>query len=190
VPNHGQWSLNPRVETLLDLNIPAQASVAYWGLAYIKYFGGTRRTWRCPTARTVDDWRETGLRYPSEFWLNSSMGLNQYAVLRRNSARAQRISSMASPQTTVFAQDSAEQKMEGEDDSLGLFPGFRECLTQWKYSLAGLYPGKKLEFEWFRHNRQCATLWVPGNVSSIKYTRVGVDYRWYTGETPNEQPRF
>ena len=35
-----------------------------------------------------------------------------------------------------------------------------------------------------------STLWVPGNVSSIKYTPTGVDYRWYTGEVPLDGPRF
>ena len=190
--NNGQWTLTPKTEPLLDLTIPVQRDLAYWGVPYINYFGGTKRTWRCPTAKTVDEWRETGLRYPAEFWLNSSYGLNQYAVLRYGSspARAQKISALQNPQTTVFAQDAAEQKMEGETDSLGLFPGYKECLKQWKEELAGRYPGKRMEFEWWRHNRQCATLWVPGNVSSIKYTPTGVDYRWYTGEVPVTGPRL
>jgi len=192
VPNNGQWTLNPRTETLLDINNPNQRGLAYWGLPYLSYFGGTKRTFRCPSAKNVDEWRETGLRYPAEFWLNSSYGLNQYAVLRYGSSpsQARKVSGIPSPQTTIFAQDSAEQKMEGNGDSLGLFPGSRECLSQWKYDLAAFYPGKKMEFEWFRHNRQCATLWGPGNVSSIKYTKTGVDYRWYTGDVPLTQPVF
>ncbi|MCW5558474.1 MAG: type II secretion system protein [Verrucomicrobiae bacterium] len=190
VPNNGQWTLNPRTETLLDLNNANQRSLAYWGVPYITYFGGSKRTWRCPSAKIVDEWRETGLRYPTDWWLNSSYGINQSAVLKYQVERAQRISSLQSPQTTIFAQDALEQKMEGPDDTLGLFPGSNECLTQWKYGYASYYPGKKLEFEWFRHNRQCATLWVPGNVSSIKYTKVGVDYRWYTGDTPLTSPTF
>ena len=100
-----------------------------------------------------------------------------------------KISDLKSPQTTIFAQDAAESKMEGQDDSLGLFPGSSECLTQWKYDLAGLYPEEKMEFEWFRHPN-CNTLWVPGNVSSIRYTKKGVDYRWYTGDTPETPPKF
>jgi len=192
--DNGQWTANPSSEALLDLTIPAQRSLAYWGVPYLKYFGGTKRTFRSPTAKTVDEWRETGLTYPSEFWLNSSYGLSQGAVLRRGTSpvRAQKFSAMESPQTTVFAQDSAEQKMEDDNDSLGWFEflGYQECRTGRKYDLARLYPGKQMEFEWFRHNRQCATLWVPGNVSSVKYTKSGVDYRWYTGETPLNQPRF
>jgi|GEM_PF-199712 len=192
VYNHGQWTLNPNTETLLDLNNPAQASLAYWGLPYIKYFGGTKRTWRCPSAKIVDEWRETGLRYKSEFWLNSSYGINQWAPLRWRSSpvRAQKLQTMPSPQTCVLAQDAAEQKMEGDGDSLGLFPGSAECLTQWKYDLASNYPGKKMEFEWWRHNRRCDTLWTPGNVSTIPYSRKGVDYRWYTGEIPLDGPKF
>lgn len=192
VYNHGQWTPNPNTETLIDLNVPAQASVAYWGLPYIKYFGGTKRTFRCPSAKIVDEWRETGLRYKSEFWLNSSYGINQWAPLRWKSSpvRAQKLQSMPSPQTCIMAQDAAEQKMEGAGDSLGLFPGESECLTQWKYDLASNYPGKKMEYEWWRHNTRCATLWTPGNVSSIRYSKKGVDYKWYTGEIPDQGPTF
>lgn len=194
VPNHGQWTLTPQHKELLDLSNPNQVQIAYWGVAYISYFAGTKRTFRCPSAKIVDEWRETGLAYPHEFWLNSSYGINRFVALEppnpltADPERARKLSGMASPQTTVFAQDSAEQRMEGPEDSLGIFPGYQECLTQWKYRLAGFYPGKKMEFEWFRHNRQCATLWVPGNVSSIRHSR-GVDYRWYSGEVPIETPR-
>ena len=160
VPNHGQWSLTPRIDTLLDLSKPAHRELAYWGVPYIKYFSGTRRTFRCPTARTVDEWRETGLNYKSDFWLNSSYGINPFVVITPQTAppKPRRISSLASPVTTVFAQDSAEQRMEGPEDSLGLWPGYSECLTQWKFRLARYYQGKRMEFEWFRHNRRCDTL--------------------------------
>jgi prepilin-type processing-associated H-X9-DG protein len=99
------------------------------------------------------------------------------------------MSSFVSPTSTVFAQDAAEQRMEGPDDSLGLFPGSNECLTQWKYSLASLYPGIKMEFEWWRHSRRCNTIWVDGHASPIAYSEKGVDYRWYTGEVPLQMPR-
>jgi prepilin-type N-terminal cleavage/methylation domain-containing protein len=191
VPNHGQWTLSPKYEELLDLTKPAHREIAYWGLAYLSYFSGTRRTFRCPSARTVDEWRETGLRFPSEYWLNSSYGLNQFVVLSPEAPTptARKLSTIPSPQTTIFAQDSAEQRMEGPEDSLGLWPGYSECLVQWKQRLAGYYPNKAMEFEWFRHSRRCDTLWVPGNVSAIPYSR-GVDYRWYTGDHPQTQPRF
>lgn len=180
-PNHGQWTRNPRTETLLSPN----DSLAYWGVAYIKHFGGTKQIFRCPAAKVVDEWRETGLRYPSEFWLNSSYGLNTFVISAPGSSGggARRMSSVPSPTTMVFAQDSAEQKMDGSDDTCGLFPGQSECLTQWKYSLASLYPGRKMEFEWFRHP-SCNTLFVTGHVAPFKYTKTGVDYRHYTGEAP------
>jgi hypothetical protein len=79
--------------------------------------------------------------------------------------------------------------MDGADDTLGAFPGRSECLTQWKYDLASLYPGRKMENEWWRHNQRCDTIWLPGNVSSIRYSKKGYDYRWYTGDPPLEQPR-
>ncbi|MHB9009912.1 MAG: hypothetical protein ACYDC1_23625 [Limisphaerales bacterium] len=59
----------------------------------------------------------------------------------------------------------------------------------WKQGLASLYPGVKMENEWWRHNRRCNTVWVDGHVSAINYSQKGVDYRWYTGEAPLQQPR-
>ena len=187
IPNNGRWTLNPTSDKMLSVN----DSFAYWGIGYIKYFGGTKQIFRCPSAKHVDEWRETGLKFPAEFWLNSTYGMNQFVLLPyKPSLRAPiKITQLDSPSTTIFAQDAAEQKMEGPDDSLGLFPGSSECLSQWKYDLAGFYPERKMEFEWFRHPN-CNTLWVQGNVSSIKYTKKGVDYRWYTGEVPLVAPRF
>ncbi len=185
VPNNGQWNYGPKDDRLLPANHP----LAYWGVAYTNYFGGTRRVFRCPSAKVVDEWRETGLAFPSEYWLNSSYGINRFVTQTYPDEKVRSISAMLSPQTTIFAQDAAEQRMEGASDTLGLFPGQKENLTQWKYDLASLYPGKKMEYEWFRHARRCNTLWVPGNVSSIRETK-GVDYRWYTGDTPLEGPKF
>ncbi len=185
VPNHGQWNYSPK-----DLRpLAADHPKAYWGVAYTNYFGGSRRVFRCPTAKNVDEWREDGLAFPAEYWLNSSYGISRYAVQTATDGKVRSIGSMPSPQTTIFAQDAAEQRMEGDTDSLGLFPGFKENLTQWKYDLASLYPTRKMQYEWFRHNQRCDTLWVPGNVSSIKETK-GVDYRWYTGDVPLTSPTF
>jgi prepilin-type processing-associated H-X9-DG protein len=86
-----------------------------------------------------------------------------------------------------MVQDSAEQRMEGEEDSWGLFPGYSENLVQWRYGLAGLYPGNSMAMEWFRHNRRGNVLWLDGHASSVPYSR-GVDYRWYTGDDPVESP--
>jgi len=196
VPNGGQWTLAPDRADQLDIRNPNHVQIAYWGVAYSTYFGGTRKVFRCPSARVVDEWRETGLAFPREYWLNSSYGINRFVALAPPSPlfaepdTARRLTAIPSPQTTVFAQDSAEQRCEGPEDTLGLFPGYDECLVQWKRKLAPLYPGKKMEFEWFRHRRRCATLWAPGNVSTIPYTAKGVDYRWYTGEQPKDPPNL
>jgi hypothetical protein len=54
-----------------------------------------------------------------------------------------------------------------------------------------LYNGFRFDWEWYRHNKVCNTLWVPGNVSGLKFKNYsGVDYRYYTGEEPLEQPKF
>jgi hypothetical protein len=100
-------------------------------------------------------------------------------------------SSYASPQTTIVVQDSTEQKLEGAPDTLGLFPGDTEILTQWTapdYTLE--YAQGDLTRGWFRHLDECVTLWVPGNVSRIKRMplTVGIDYRCYTGEKPQRMP--
>lgn len=188
IPNNGRWYLNP---TTTDKLLSKNDGLAYYALGYLAYFGSAKHVFRCPSAQHVDEWRETGIRYPADFWLDSSYGLNQW-VLNPWSASLTgpiRISQLESPTTTILIQDAAEQKMEGPDDTVGLFPGSTECLTQWKYDLAGLYPERKMEFEWFRHPN-CNTLWIQGNVSGIRYTKKGVDYRWYTGEVPNTPPRF
>jgi prepilin-type N-terminal cleavage/methylation domain-containing protein len=180
-PNHGKWTRNPR--TLAELD--AADSEAYWGIAYKRYMKGPKELFRCPSAKVVDSWEETGIDYGAAWWLNASYGINQYIVATYPSAgpAPRKISSLSYPGTTVFAQDSAEQKMEGADDSIGLFPGKKECLTQWKYDLKQYYPERNMEFEWFRHPN-CNTLWMDGHATGIKYTKTGVDYRIYSGEAP------
>jgi len=188
-PNDGQWTLDTTSKEYLT----PDHDLAYWGIAYISYFGGTKEIYRCPSARHVDEWREEGRKFPAEFWLNSSYGLNRFVVDPYPSGSTPRKrTALKSPQTTIFAQDAAEQKMEGDSDSLGLFPGQTEILTQWRFGLVSYYPNYPMEWEWFRHSRRCDTLWVPGNVSAIPFRgyNKGVDYRWYTGEEPLEQPQF
>src|SRR5690606_11663495 len=194
-PNHAHWTASPRSTTIL---LPDD-ELSYWGLAFTRYiqcvsgsnwnWQGAQTMFRCPSAKNVDEWREEGKRFPAEYWLNSSIGINAMVVAVPNPASPgdtspgpRKFSSFLSPSTTIFGQDSAEQRMEGRDDSLGLFPGQSECLSQWKYGLASLYPGVQMEFEWYRHNRRCNTIWLTGHVTSLAYSKRGYDYRWYTGE--------
>lgn len=190
IPNHGMWTSSPRSNVRLTADHPN----AYWGIGYMQYVQN-RDVFRCPSARHVDEWRETGLRYAPEFWLWSSYGINDYVVRPPNPSNprdkkneVRRVpGGFESPATTIFAQDAAEQKMEGSGDTLGVWPGDTENLTQWKYSLAGLYPEQPMKNEWFRHSGICNTVWLDGRVTGIKET-MGVDYRWYTGQYPNEAP--
>jgi len=191
IPNHGQWFANASS----TVELTPSHSLAYWGVAYSQHVGQARRVFRCPSAKKVDEWRETGLRYPSEFWLNSSYGLNPRSYQVSDTEMRKR-TTLKTPQTTIFCQDAAEQKMEGEEDSVGLFRGYRYILTQWigDGGNGGLgaseYQRYPFQWEWFRHNRRCSTLWAGGHVSSIRYQGLnkGCDYRWYTGEDPVEQP--
>ncbi len=91
----------------------------------------------------------------------------------------------------IFCQDAAEQRMEGAEDSLGLFPGNTQILTQWigqpPYGgLSALYNGYHFDQEWYRHSKGCQTVWVDQHVSRLRFTglNVGIDYRHYTGLIP------
>lgn len=181
MPNHGQWTANTRSDVLLQPN----DQYAYWALGYLNYFGKNRKVFRCPKAVHVDEWRETGLSYPADWWLDSCYGIHQYLLRPLDPALEpplKKISFYKSPSRTIFTQDAAESKMEGADDSIGLFPGATRILSQWD-GLASFYGGYNFELEWYRHNKGCQTSWVDGHASRIKYTgrTVGIDYRHYTG---------
>ena len=197
IPNDGQWTANPSSDILLR----PWDSLAYWGVAYVKYIGGAggKGVFRCPSAKIVDEWRDAGRNFPHEFWLNSTYGINGYLVAGyRGQASHPKISAIKYPQTTIFCQDAAENKMDGEEDTIGLFPGSTQILTQWIGTPPGtgglslLYNHYQFQWEWYRHNKSCNTLWVAGNVSPIRFTPnyKGVDYRWYTGDMPLSTPKF
>ena len=193
IPNDGQWVLNPISDVLLA---PTHGS-AYWALGYLEYFGKARRVFRCPGAKYVDEWREDGRRFPTDWWLNSCYGIHNNLLLNSGypdatgasePASIKKVTTYQSPSRTIFCQDAAESKMEGSEDSLGLFPGSAQILSQWTAgsSLPPLYGGHAFEWEWYRHSKGCQTVWVDGHVSRIRFTglRVGIDYRHYTGVNP------
>ncbi|MFO1501969.1 MAG: type II secretion system protein [Verrucomicrobiota bacterium] len=195
IPNHGQWTANPRSSVILS----PEHSLAYWGIGYYRYTS-SKEIFRCPSAKIVDQWREDGLRYPNEFWLNSTYGISQYLIKPYNPKvkGPLKVPGLLSPQTTVFCQDAAEQRMEGSDDSIGLFPNVSQILVQWigqPPNSGGLgndlYQKYPFQWEWYRHNRSCNTLYVGGHVSPVKFKAYnkGMDYRCYTGEVPVESPR-
>ncbi len=194
IPNDGQWTLNPLSDVLLAPDHPS----AYWALGYLEYFAKARRVFRCPGAKYVDEWREDGRRFPTDWWLNSGYGIHNH--LLHNSgypdptgaiepASIKKVSSYQTPSRTIFCQDAAESRMEGPEDSLGLYPGASRILTQWAMpgsSLAPLYGNHPFQYEWYRHSKGCQTVWVEGHVSRIRFTElnVGIDYRHYTGVNP------
>jgi prepilin-type N-terminal cleavage/methylation domain-containing protein len=199
LPNGGSWFLNPRS----SVELPPDNDLAYWALGYRQYFNNAQHLFGCPDGTVVDQWHDSGLYYQPDFWANSTYGMCDFLIIPYTGSGTQygagtvgplRRSTYKSPTTTIFCQDSTEQKNEGYDDTLGLFPGYTTILDQWgpEGSLQTLYPGVDLLSGWWRHSRGCNTLWVPGNVSRIKWVprTVGVDYRWYTGEVPNAMPTF
>ena len=190
IPNYGQWTLSPDSTVLLT----PDNQYAYWALGYLEYFAKNRLVFHCPSCVHADEWKDDGKNYPREYWLNSTYGMCQYLLTAFDPTVEQglkKISSYKDPSKMIFCQDAAEQKMEGADDSIGLFPGKTQILSQWigqpPYGgLGNLYGGYHFDFEWYRHAKGCQTSWVEGHVSRIKFTglNVGIDYRHYTGVMP------
>jgi prepilin-type N-terminal cleavage/methylation domain-containing protein len=207
LPNGGSWTLNPRSAIIPDPTDPSMSEAAYWALGYYSYFGQSKNLFLDSAAHyVVDNWCDTpSEEYPFAYYEYSGIGMCDFLVIPYNGegttygvayevdqSRPLKRSDYASPQTTIVCQDSTEQKLEGAPDTLGLFPGDTEILTQWtapNYTLE--YNQGDLTDGWFRHLGQCVTLWVPGNVSRIKRMplTVGIDYRCYTGEKPQIMPQ-
>ena len=210
-PNHGMWYTNPRMKAARKMITDPNAPLAYWGVAYIKYAGGNTRLWRCPSAKTSDEWRESGFNYGAEFWLDSSYGINgQFFNFDANGLRRpngysrippRKRADLIDPNQTIIVQDAGEQKMDsGPNDTLAA-NGAAENLTQWKYgSLPPLYPGIDWVSEWFRHGSNkpygaaSEVLWADGHVSAVRFTKdcgktpqqgggpeFMTNIHWYTG---------
>ena len=210
-PNHGMWYTNPRMKAARKMITDPNAPLAYWGVAYIKYAGGNTRLWRCPSAKTSDEWRESGFNYGAEFWLDSSYGINgQFFNFDANGRRRpngyspippRKRADLIDPNQTIIVQDAGEQKMDsGPNDTLAA-NGAAENLTQWKYgSLPPLYPGIDWVSEWFRHGSNkpygaaSEVLWADGHVSAVRFTKdcgktpqqgggpeFMTNIHWYTG---------
>lgn len=187
--NDGQWTANPNSTTIL----PPTHSLAYWGVAYATY--APRELFRCPSAKVVDQWRDDGRAYPDEFWLTSTYGICRNLLISYNSSALLKTTSFQNPSTMICVQDTVEQRTEGAGDTIGLFPGNSRILTQWiganapdSYGgiSASVYGGYPFEWEYYRHDKRCNTLWLSGNVTKIPFTgyNVGIDYRYYTGDKP------
>jgi prepilin-type N-terminal cleavage/methylation domain-containing protein len=203
MPNGGMWYLNPRSQIM---QTPCSED-AYWALGYYAYFSKQMKLFADPEgpSTVVDEWHDSGLNYPQDFWLSSCYGMCQYLVIPYDGPNSTydhatgplKRSSYISPANMIVCQDAAEQMDEGYQggssaDTLGLFPDTGLILEQWgpEGPLQPLYPGVDLLKGWFRHNNACATLWVTGTVNRIKKMprNIGIDYKCYTGEKIDRLP--
>ena len=193
----GQWTVSPNSTVLRKTD----DYDGYWALGYSQYFAGNKKLFACPDGKLVDDFRDLGYSYPADYWANSTYGMCQLLLIPYHDQGTQygssdtgplKVTSYLSPTSTIFSQDSFEQLMAGPDDSLGLFPGKTQILGKFNSgsTYGALYPGSDLTRGWWRHDKGCMTVWVGGNVSKIRYSPKGVDYRWYTGERPDVQPSY
>ena len=142
-PNHGKWYLNPRMKAARRVIEDPNSPDAYWGVAYYKYVGGQVGLWKDPAARVVDEWR-WDYKFPSDFWLDGSFGINGrfFTAVRKETAtgfRPRRRTELGMPSETIIAQDAAEHRLEADgtaatNDALVCNPGVKRNLGEWRLS--------------------------------------------------------
>ena len=111
-PNHGKWYMSPREKMAKRVIGDPNSPDAYWGVAYYAYVGKQVRLWRDPAARVVDEWR-WDYKFPSDFWLDGSYGINGqfFTAVQQQTAstiRPRRRIELDLPAETIIVQDAAE----------------------------------------------------------------------------------
>ena len=194
-PNHGKWYMSPREKIAKRVIGDPNSPDAYWGVAYYAYVGKQVRLWRDPAARVVDEWR-WDYKFPSDFWLDGSYGINGqfFTAVRQQTAstiRPRRRIELDLPAETIIVQDAAETRLEADgtettNDALACNPGVKQNLSEWRLNGRwGLYYKEyEISQEWFRHGKN-NTLWGDGHVDSIPKTDNAEKFmgsiHWYTG---------
>ena len=194
-PNHGKWYMSPREKIAKRVIGDPNSPDAYWGVAYYAYVGKQVRLWRDPAARVVDEWR-WDYKFPSDFWLDGSYGINGqfFTAVRQQTAstiRPRRRIELDLPAETIIVQDAAETRLEADgtettNDALACNTGVKQNLSEWRLNGRwGLYYKEyEIAQEWFRHGKN-NTLWGDGHVDSIPKTDNAEKFmgsiHWYTG---------
>ena len=186
--NGGKWSIPSGGPPL-----SADDNRAYWGVAYLPYLAGLRNVsdpktavadvWRslfvCPSFRVMDvdpDYSDPNM--PATYGANLFMSNVNVARVKNDSE-------------VVFAEDAAEQRIDGNGDFLIKFEvdsydpvkmhPVSDNLLQ--YRVGQWFKAAPIEWqEWFRHGRYGNILWMDGHVTSIRETHGdGLPQSMYTG---------
>jgi prepilin-type processing-associated H-X9-DG protein len=147
-----------------------------------RYVQSARRLWRCPSSTQMDsDIDSHGAHYdPSQ---PATYGVNRNLTYPKvPGATFVKINQWKNPSQLIYAQDSPEHAIEGDNDSLSNWGSkTKPNMSQWRAGGSSYFPNAV--YEYYRHNRWCNVLWLDGHVSGIRES-LGKDVpeRWYDGK--------
>ena len=205
-PDRSTWlrvwspSADPPILRLTD---PGNVN-AYWGVAYFPYLASraltevtgadttqiierARKIWLCPSSVSVDNAFGAVADDPVSYGVNGRVtsGTTKF-VNGKSVVTWAKLTQFHPSAEVIFAQDSVEQRMEGDaGDTLSSYGGPTN-LADWRPNGGGtgfsiLYKADAV-FEYYRHHHNSNVLWLDGHVSAIAESRgADVPSRWYEG---------
>ena len=178
---------------------------AYWGVAYFPFLasrklseatGGeasqiiehARKIWLCPSSVSVDDAFGAVVDDPVSYGVNFRVTGGETRIIGTNRYTTwAKLTQFRPASEVIFAQDSVEQRMEGDaGDTLSSYGGPTN-LADWRPDGGGTGYSTRFKtdavFEYYRHHHSSNVLWLDGHVSAIAESRgADVPSRWYDGK--------